>query len=95
MAPINPTRAIDYDELADVLYLRLRRSEHTVCEVNDEDIVFVYDEDTRDLIGLDILGFWQRFVREDGTLDEEALRRALVAPFSGMVEEIQRELLPA
>ena len=95
MARATPALLVDYDEIADVLYLRLRQPQHTVGHINDDGIIFVIDDETDELVGLDILDFWERFVREDGTLDDKALSRSLVAPFSEMIDEIRRELLPA
>ncbi|MCD6351176.1 MAG: DUF2283 domain-containing protein [Armatimonadetes bacterium] len=95
MGGYRPSLIVDYDDLADVLYLRLHQPQHTIGEINDEGIIFVMDDETDELVGVDILDFWERFVRQDGTLDDEALRRCLVAPFSEMIDEIRRGLLPA
>lgn len=90
-----PAVQVSYDEVADVLYIRRRPAARTVGRMNDDGIIAVFDDDTGELIGLTILDFWERFANPDGTVNEEALRRALVAPFSEMIEDIRRELLPA
>lgn len=95
MAGAGARSYVDYDDLADVLYIRIRQPRDTLGEMNEEDIVYVLDARTGELVGVDIINFWQRFVRQDGTLDEQALQKALVAPFSHMIDDIRRELLPA
>ncbi len=86
---------VNYDEVADVLYIRRGKARRTVGQMNDDGIIVVIDDETGEVIGLTILDFWQRFVRPDGTIAEEALRLALTAPFTDALESIKRELLPA
>ncbi|MCD6351175.1 MAG: hypothetical protein J7M26_03550 [Armatimonadetes bacterium] len=71
----------------------LRIPEHTVGRQNDAGLVFVFDRDTEELVGLMVLDFWARFVRRDGTLDEEALLAIVDAPFSTFVDDIRRLVL--
>ena len=85
---------VSYDEVADVLYLTLRRCEDSLGEQNDEGIVVFHDAQTGEVMGLLILDFWARFVH-DGKVDEDALARVLDAPFTGFIPDMRDAVLPA
>jgi len=78
-----------------VLYVTLRECPRTLGRQNDQGIVLVHDRETDEIVGLMVLDFWERFVQPDATLDQAALEQAMVAPFSGLVPDIRRVLLPA
>lgn len=81
---------VDYDDAADVLYVSFGPPRAAVGEMTDSGVILRYADG--ELVGITILEFWRRFVRDDGTLDESALASA-VAVEPQVVEAIRRELL--
>lgn len=78
-----------YDLSADVLYLRLIDHSETpaVGEDTPDDLVLFRDEETDDVVGLDVISWWKRF--GDGTpLDS---LREITRRIEPMVERLLAE----
>jgi hypothetical protein len=83
-----------FDQVADVLYITLRRCDETIGRQDDSGLVRVHDARTDEIVGVMILDFWARFVK-DGVVDEQALAQMLEAPFGDLIPEIRDAVIPA
>lgn len=56
----------DYDEEADVLYISIVKPQKAIGVDVGEGIIVRYREDTKEIVGLTIIGFKERFLKAMG-----------------------------
>ena len=56
----------EYDEEADVLYISVKKPQNALGIDAGEGIVIRYREDTKEVVGLTIIGFKDRFLKAVG-----------------------------